>query len=47
VAAIVLGLRARQDLTGRWGSGIAIASIVIAALMIVQMSVRFAVEVVS
>jgi ABC-type microcin C transport system duplicated ATPase subunit YejF len=47
VAAIVLGLRARQDLTGRSGSGIATAAIVIAALMIAQMAVWFVVEAVS
>jgi hypothetical protein len=47
VAAIVLGLSARQDLTGRSGSRIATAAIVIAGLMIAQMAVWFVVEVVS
>ena len=47
VAAIVLGLRGRQDLTGRSGSGIATAAIVIAGLMIAQMAVWFLVEALS
>jgi len=47
VAAIVLGLRARQQPTGRSRSGIATAAIVIAGLMIAQMAVWFLVAALS
>ena len=43
VAAIVVGLRARPELTGRSRSATATAAIVIAGVMIAQMAVWFAV----
>ena len=39
VAAIVLGVRARRELGGARGSGVAMAAIVIAGLCIAQMAV--------
>ena len=47
VAAIVLGVRARAVLAGGKGSGIAVAALVIAGLMIAMMAVWTAVEVLS
>jgi hypothetical protein len=47
VAAIVLGLRARRELAGRTGTGMATAAIVIAGLMVAMMAVWFVVEAVS
>lgn len=44
VAAIVLGLRARRELAGRAGSGIATAAIVIAGLLVAMMAAWFVVE---
>lgn len=39
VAAIILGVRARRELAGAKGSGLAMAAIVIASLAILQMVV--------
>jgi hypothetical protein len=47
VAAIVLGVRARRQLAGAKGSGIAIAAVVIGALAISSMVVFMAAKLVS
>jgi len=47
IAAIVLGVRARRELGGAKGSGLALAAIVIAGLCIAQMAVWTLASVVS
>ena len=47
IAAIVLGVRARRELGGAKGSGMALAAIAIAGLCIAQMAVWTLVSVVS
>jgi hypothetical protein len=47
IAAIVVGLRARRELAGGRGTGMATAALVIAALVIIQMAVLTVVSAVS